>query len=75
MRRLAIALGVMVVVALAGGVGWKSDAATWTGTLNLPSAAKNYSPIEKAGCVKRGRCPLGWFWACGPYKCKCRPCY
>ena len=75
MRKLAIALGVAAAVALAGGVAaWKADAATWSGTLNLPSATKNFSPIEKVGCFRRGRCPIGWFWACGPWKCKCVRC-
>jgi hypothetical protein len=46
MRKLAVALAVSAAVLFAGGVAWKADAATWTGTLNLPSAAKNYSPIE-----------------------------
>ena len=51
MRKLAIALGVTAAVLFAGGVAWKADATTWTsGTLNLPSAAKNYSPIETTAC-------------------------
>jgi hypothetical protein len=46
MRKLAIALGLTAALLLAGGVAWKADATTWrSGTLNLPSAAKNFSPI------------------------------
>jgi hypothetical protein len=46
MRKFAIALGIMAAVLFAG-VAWKADATTWrSGTLNLPSAAKNYSPVE-----------------------------
>jgi len=51
MRKLALALGVSAAVLFAGGIAWKADATTWrSGTLNLPSAAKNYSPIEKTAC-------------------------
>jgi hypothetical protein len=51
MRKLAIALGVTAALLLGGGVAWKADATTWrSGTLNLPSAAKTYSPIEKTAC-------------------------
>jgi hypothetical protein len=52
MRKLAIALGVAAAMLFAGGVAWKADATTWrTGTLYLPSAAKNYSPVEKTACT------------------------
>jgi hypothetical protein len=76
MRKLAIALGVTAAVLFAGGVAWKADATTWrSGTLNLPSAAKNYSPIEKTGCYGWGRhCPPGFHWWCGPMRCWCRSC-
>lgn len=50
MRKFAIALG-MTAAVLFAGVAWKADATTWrSGTLNLPSAAKNYSPIENTAC-------------------------
>ena len=43
MRKLAVALGVVAAVLFAGGIAWKANATTWrSGTLNLPSAAKNY---------------------------------
>jgi hypothetical protein len=76
MRKLAIALGVTTVMLLAGSVAWKADAATWrSGTLNLPSAAKNYSPIETTACRGWGRhCPRGFHWWCGVV-CRCVPCY
>ena len=49
MRKLAIDLGVMMAVLLAGGVA--ANATSWrSGTLNLPSAAKNYSPIDQTAC-------------------------
>ena len=75
MRKLAIALGVTAAVLLAGSLSWKADATTLSsGTLNLPSAAKNYSPVEKTGCYRVGRCGLGWHRVCGPLRCWCVPC-
>ena len=51
MHKLTIALGSSAGLLLAGGMAWKADAMTWrSGTLNLPSAAKNYSPVEKTAC-------------------------
>ncbi len=77
MRKLAIALGVTAAVALAGGFALNADAASWgSGTLGLPSAAKHYSPVERAACYGPGRwCPTGWVRRCGPWKCKCVPCW
>ena len=61
MRKLAIALGLSAAVLLAGGIAWMADATTWrSGTLNLHDAAKNYSPVEQAGCWGWGRCPPGF---------------
>lgn len=55
MRKLAIALGVTAAVLLAGSLSWKADATTLSsGTLNLPSAAKNYSPVEEGRVLSRG---------------------
>ena len=60
MRKFAIALGIMAAVLFAG-VAWKADATTWrSGTLNLPSAAKNYSPVENTACY-------GWARHCPPW--------
>ena len=70
MRKFAIALGIMAAVLFAG-VAWKADATTWrSGTLNIPSAAKNYSPVENTACYGWGRhCPPGFHWFCGPRRC------
>jgi hypothetical protein len=75
MRKFAIALGITAAVLFAG-VAWKADATTWrSGTLNLPSAAKNYSPIENTACYGWGRhCPPGFHWFCGPRRCWCARC-
>jgi hypothetical protein len=63
MRMLAIALITMAVMLLAG---W-AEATTFTGTGSLPTATRDYSPVEKVGCGGPGRCPVGLHWACGPY--------
>ena len=75
MRKFAIALGIMAAVLFAG-VAWKAEATTWrSGTLNLPSAAKNYSPVENTACYGWGRhCPPGFHWFCGPRRCWCERC-
>ena len=75
MRKFAIALGIMAAVLFAG-VAWKADATTWrSGTLNLPSAAKNYSPVENTACYGWGsHCPPGFHWFCGPRRCWCERC-
>jgi hypothetical protein len=55
MRKLAVALGVLAVIAFAGSMAWKANAAAWrSGTLTLPSVTKNYSPIEPAACGRLG---------------------
>ena len=74
MRKLAIALGVTAAMLLAGSCAWKADATTLSsGTVNLPSAAKNYSPVEKAGCRSAGATLAGTASA-GPVRCWCAPC-
>jgi hypothetical protein len=61
MRMLAIAPGLTAALLVAGSLSRKADATTLSsGTVNLPSAAKNYSPVEKAGCYRVGRYGLGW---------------
>jgi len=77
MRKLAIALGVAAAMILAGGLAWKAEATNFrSGTVDLPGLAKNYSPIEKAGCRGWGpMCPPGYKWICTPFKCKCRRCW
>jgi hypothetical protein len=76
MRKFAIALGVTAALVSAGGLAWQADATTWrAGTLNLPSAAKNYSPVEETACYGWGKhCPPGFHWYCGPRRCWCARC-
>jgi hypothetical protein len=77
MRKLAMALGIAAAMVLAGGVAWKAEATSLkSGTVNLPGVAKNYSPVQQTACRGWGAfCPPGYTWRCGPYKCKCRPCW
>jgi len=71
MRILAIAFIAVTAVLFAG---W-AKATTLAGTDSLPSATRNYSPIEKVGCGGPGRCPSGLHWVCGPYgRCGCIAC-
>jgi hypothetical protein len=75
MRKLAIALGVAAAVIGGGLFAWSAQATTSTAAATLGATAKNYSPVKKAACVGWGRhCPPGFRWACGPYRCWCRPC-
>jgi hypothetical protein len=64
MRKLTVALGVTAALLVAGAFTWKADATTWqSGTLALPDAVKNYSPIEKTACNGWGpHCPPGYTW-------------
>src|SRR5262249_62166625 len=63
MRLLAIALTAIAVVLLAGS----AEATTLAGTEGLPSAPRDFSPVEKVGCGGPGRCPAGLHWGRGPY--------
>jgi hypothetical protein len=55
MRKLAVAIGLAAAVLLAGGIAWNAEALTSSPTTAaLPAAAKNYSPIEKTACRRRG---------------------
>jgi len=75
MRKLAVALGLTAAVMVAGSFAWRAEATTLSsGAVHLPTAAKNYSPVEKAGCFRPGWCGLGWFRRCGRWRCWCVPC-
>jgi hypothetical protein len=76
MRKLAIALGVTAAVVFAGSLAWKADATTLSsGAVHLPSAAKNYSPVEKGWLPGAGAGVVGgWDKVCGSLRCWCVPC-
>jgi hypothetical protein len=62
MRKLAIALGLTAAVMVAGSFGWRAEATTLSsGAVHLPTAAKNYSPVEKAGCFAPAGVDLAGF--------------
>jgi hypothetical protein len=76
MRKLPSIVAAVVAILLVSGSAWKADAATIIGSTALPTAAKNFSPIQKAACGGYGRyCGPGYVRTCGPYRCWCRPCY
>jgi hypothetical protein len=42
----------------------------------LQSAAQNFSPIHRAACRGWGPwCGPGWVRRCGPWGCRCVPCW
>jgi hypothetical protein len=55
MRILAIALDAVTLLSLAG----LAEAMTLNGVGNVPTATRDYSPVEKVGCGGAGRCPYG----------------
>lgn len=75
MRKIAILLGATVALLLAGGLNFQADATVGSGTLGLPIAAKNYSPIDRVACRFAGpTCPVGYTRVCRPFKCWCARC-
>jgi hypothetical protein len=71
MRMLA---AVLIAIAVLSFAGW-AEATTLTGAVNLPTATRDYSPVEKVGCGGPGRCPYGRHWVCRPYgRCGCVSC-
>jgi hypothetical protein len=75
MKKLSLAAAVGIL--LAGSLAWTADAQTWRGAASIPSAAQNFTPIEKAACGGRGpHCRWGRHWVCGPrgLRCWCAPC-
>jgi hypothetical protein len=75
MRKIAILFGVAFALVLAGGLGFQADATVGSGTLGLPMAAKNYSPIDRVACRFAGpMCPEGYTRVCRPFKCWCARC-
>jgi hypothetical protein len=77
MRKLGIILGVSALMMFAGAFAWQAEAATLQGAGSISSAAKNFTPIQRAACDGRWGpfCPPGRVRVCGPYRCWCRPCW
>lgn len=75
MRKIAITLAAAAAVLLAGAYGFHADATVGSGTLGLPIAAKNFSPVDRVSCRTKGPlCPLGYTRVCRPFKCWCARC-
>ena len=78
MRRLVITLATTAAIVLAGSLAFKAEAQTSRGAFNLPAAAQNFSPIEKAACgpFRGAHCGPYHHWVCGPYghRCWCARC-
>lgn len=47
------------------------------GAASFHAQIKNATPIvEQAACRGWGaHCSPGWVWSCGPWGCRCVPCY
>jgi len=75
MRKFAITLAAAAAVLLAGAFTYSADATLGSGTLGLPMAAKDYSPVDRVSCRTAGPlCPLGYTRVCRPFKCWCARC-
>jgi hypothetical protein len=73
MRKLVVTA--VATIFLTGSFVWQAQAQTQQGLVGIHSAAKNYTPVEKAACQGWGPfCGPGYVRACGPYRCWCRPC-
>jgi hypothetical protein len=73
MKRLTMGLGAFSVIGL---LVLGAQAAPFTGTTNISSAAQNFSPLVQVGCARWGdRCPLGQRIVRGPGgRWWCAPC-
>jgi len=78
MRRLMITLAAMAAILLAGSFAFRAEAQTSRGAADIPAAAKNFTPIEKAACgpYRGAHCGPFHHWVCGPYhrRCWCARC-
>ena len=75
MRKVVIAFAAAVSLLLAGAYAFNAQATTGAGTLGLPAAAKNYSPVDQVACRFSGpTCPAGYTRVCRLVKCWCARC-
>jgi hypothetical protein len=76
MRKLTVTLAAAALVL--GSMALSASAQTQqSGANSLHSLAQNATPITKqAACRGWGRwCPPGWVRRCGPWRCRCVPCW
>ena len=75
MRKITLVLAAAFALLVAGSFSFEADATVGSGTLGLPIAAKNYSPIDRVACRVAGPlCPAGYTRVCRPWKCWCTRC-
>ena len=75
MRKIALLLTMAFALLVAGALGFEADATVGSGTQGLPTAAKNFSPIDRVACRFAGpMCPEGYTRICRPWKCWCARC-
>ena len=75
MRKIALLLTTAFVLLLAGALGFQADATVGSGTQGLPTAAKDFSPVDRVACRFAGpSCPVGYTRICRPWKCWCARC-
>jgi len=78
MRRVLITLAAIAAILLAGSLAFRAEAQTSRGATDIPAAAKNFTPIEKAACgpFRGAHCGPFHHWVCGPYhrRCWCARC-
>jgi hypothetical protein len=73
MRKVVLAIAASA--ALLVGYTLTAFATTGAGTLDLPRAAKDYSPVATVACNMRGPlCPIGYTRVCRFWKCWCARC-
>jgi len=78
MRRLVMTFAAIAAILLAGALAFRAEAQTSRGAADIPAAAQNFTPIEKAACGPHWgpRCGPYHHWVCGPYhrRCWCARC-
>jgi hypothetical protein len=71
MQRLMLTLVVATVFVSGGLVAWKAEAMVGAGGVQVSTAAKATSPVDRAACGGRGEhCPPGYNWNGN----RCVPC-
>jgi hypothetical protein len=76
MRKLTLTLSAAALVF--GSMALTANAQTQrAGAASVHALAQNATPIvTQAACRGFGPfCPPGWTRVCGPWGCRCRPCY
>ncbi len=75
MRRLTLTLATAAL--MLSGLAIAANAQTQAGgASSLHAQIQNATPLKQAACRGFGPyCPPGWVRACGPWGCRCRPCW